>query len=448
MPPPFCHIRGCEKDARVSGIASWMAGYLPDGDFRRIAIKPNLVKHAEHPAFPVSALVTATFMIEAAVEACLQKYSSAESITVCDAPLQTCDWDLLVRQAGIDRLADRFAPWKKPRVSFVDLRRAHFEKRNGYIEGGNGIASGDPAGYAGVVLDDRSFLEAVSGQRGRFRVDDYDPALTAGSHRAGCHRYLVAGTVLDSDLFVNLPKLKTHQKAGLTCALKNLVGIIGDKACLVHHMRGKDEFAPGTPWPVRLQVRARALLQGRSRAAFSSARRVWNLLKRAHGIETEGTRDNLDGAVYVGAGSWYGNDTIWRMIYDLNKVVSYAPPGGGPLRDTPQRARVAFMDAVVAGEGNGPIQPLAVETGVVAAANDPFLLDMAASRLMGFDWRLIPKLARFREFNDPILARFDPESVSLEFNGETLRGIKALPVLHGFLPPPGWKGHIEERQGK
>ena len=40
------------------------------------------------------------------------------------------------------------------------------------------------------------------------------------------------------DLFVNLPKLKTHKKTGITCSLKNFVGINGDKNWLPHHTEG------------------------------------------------------------------------------------------------------------------------------------------------------------------------------------------------------------------
>ena len=69
--------------------------------------------------------------------------------------------------------------------------------------------------------------------------------------------------MLAADLIVNLPKMKTHQKAGVTGALKNLVGCNGEKAFLVHYLKGRpcdggDEFPPDVPWAVRLQVLGRA----------------------------------------------------------------------------------------------------------------------------------------------------------------------------------------------
>ena len=49
---------------------------------------------------------------------------------------------------------------------------------------------------------------------------------------------LVPLAVLEADVIVNLPKLKTHKKAGVTCALKNLIGINGNKEYLPHHRIG------------------------------------------------------------------------------------------------------------------------------------------------------------------------------------------------------------------
>ena len=47
---------------------------------------------------------------------------------------------------------------------------------------------------------------------------------------------------LEADVIINLPKLKTHQKAGITCALKNLIGINGNKEYLPHHRIGGFEL--------------------------------------------------------------------------------------------------------------------------------------------------------------------------------------------------------------
>src|SRR5262249_446314 len=89
-----------------------------------------------------------------------------------------------------------------------------------------------------VDLAEDSFLEDIAEHSGQFRVSMYKPSVMAEHHRAGKHEYLVTKRIFEADLVVNLPKLKTHAKAGLTGALKNLVGINGHKESLPHHIKG------------------------------------------------------------------------------------------------------------------------------------------------------------------------------------------------------------------
>lgn len=421
---------------------------LPEGDFRRIMVKPNWVIHETVPEFPIAALVTSASLIAAVVDACLSKYPNVEQITVGDVPLQSCDWDLLCKQAGISELIAKYG--SEPRVRFLDLRRERFILENGFMR--PQTSDGDPKGYSEVLLDNSSFLEEVSQRSAQFRVSDYDPKETTSKHGPGRHRYLIASSVLDSDLFINLPKMKTHQKAGITGALKNLVGVNGQKAYLVHHRQGHarsggDEFPADANRLVVLQVRVREALQKRSATLFKTMRFAWKLLKRMRGIETVATRENMASArdIYVGAGSWYGNDTIWRMIFDLNRIIRFAPRGGGELSPLPQREYFVIMDGMIAGEGNGPLQPLPVKLETILAGSDPFLVDCCMARLMGFDEQKIPSIANRKLFRHG-WGDFDVNEVAIEFNGRELCGLDALPVLHGFIPPPGWKSHIEKEE--
>lgn len=423
--------------------------HLPPGDYRRIVIKPNWVKHETSPHFPIVALVTSSELIDAVLEACLDKYATAETITVCDVPLQTCDWPALCAQSGINRLMDKYRTLQRPQVRFLDLRRERLLEQDGFFRPDSDPA-GDPLGYREVVLDRASFLEPISDERERFRVSDYDPGLTVSSHQRGHHRYLIAGTILDADLLINMPKMKTHQKAGITGALKNLVGINGQKAYLVHYREGTprqggDEFPPEVPLPVVLQVRVRDVVQRRSERLFRALRPLWQVARRLWGIETSASGlERLHAKrFYLAGGSWHGNDTIWRMVFDLNKIARYAPRTGGVLQPTPQRDSVVVLDGLIAGEGNGPLQPLPVHTKLLAFGEDPFRLDMAMSRLMGFDRRRIPTLSHFREFADPVWGSFDPDHVEFSVNGERREGVDSLPVVARFAAPPGWRGKIE-----
>lgn len=430
-------------------LADRIRALLPRGDFRRICIKPNWVLHEQQPAFPIRALITSRRLICATLDACLAAYPNAEWITVGDVPLQSCEFERMLDQCGLKAEISRYEAIPNPRIRFLDLRRERFRLINGFLEH-DPSAMGDPLGYREVILDRDSLLDPISTASSRFRVSDYDPGLIASSHRPGFHRYLIAGSALEADLFINLPKMKTHQKAGITGALKNLVGINGQKAYLVHHRQGSpdeggDEFMPGTPWLIRVQVRMRERLQKRNRAAFAVARAGWRALKRLYGIHTEATRERLHAGqrVYIAAGSWYGNDTIWRMVYDLNAIIVRAPREGGTLRAEPQRAYVAIIDGEVSCEGNGPLQPLPVDSGLFIAGTNPLALDLAMARLMGFDYQKIPCLSHFRELRVPEWNAIDPAGLRIQKDQALILGLNNLAPIKRYVPPPGWRDHIE-----
>ena len=432
-------------------LRRFCAEALPEGRFQKILLKPNWVLHASKPEFPIEAMITSSRLIEAVIDACLEKYPDLESLIIGDVPLQSCDFDLMCRQSGIADLKIKYARMPDSRVRFLDLRREIFKQTGGYLEREE-HAGGDPSGYAEIILDERSQLDAVSHRAETFRVSDYDPEETKSVHRKGSHRYLIARSVLEADLVINLPKMKTHQKSGVTGALKNLVGINGSKACLVHHQLGKpsrggDEFPDDAPLEIVWQVRLREVLQKRSQFAFRSAKPIWELVKVIRGIKTVATRENLQkGGVYVGAGSWYGNDSIWRMVYDLNLIIQFGKATGGCLSETVQRTVISIMDGVIAGEGNGPLQSIPVVGNVLLASRNPFLVDFGMAKLMGFDWRKIRLLSNYRNFSCVAYTDFAPGNFRVILDGKTYdAGIDSIPTIKPFIPPPGWVGHIEAR---
>jgi hypothetical protein len=424
------------------GALDFIKNVLPDGAYRRIVIKPNWVKHQEDPAFPIEALVTSAELIDLTIQACLAKYKHIDRIAVGDVPLQTCDWALLCRQSGVDKLIEKYRGHHDPAIDFKDWRKERWVTRKNFMRLVCD-APGDPRGYVEVYVDEKSMLEEVSHNAEKFRVSDYDPEETISRHKKGRHHYLICKTILEADLVINLPKMKTHQKSGITGALKNLVGINGSKAYLVHHQKGApgsdaDEFPPDGSRLVYWQVRARELLQKRSSGLFRAAKIFWDLFKRIKGIQTRGTRENLSKNFYIGSGSWYGNDSIWRMVYDLNSIILLAADAGGPLKSEPQRTVFSLMDAFIAGEGNGPLQPLPVRTNLLIASDNPFLVDVAAAGVMGFDWKKIRMLANYKKFIYQPWSEFAPEAVN----------ITTYKSERPFIPPPGWRGHIESEESK
>lgn len=413
---------------------------------KHIVLKPNWVLHETDPVFPIQALVTDPAVIEATAEACLDLFPGAESIVVGDCPLQYADWPLMCSQSGLDPVIERLNQKGRGKIIFRDLRKEVFMRAEGSFLA-PGKASGDPLGYQIVELGKRSHLEALSGDSDKFGVNDYSASVTSSNHKPGFHNYFVSKSVLNSDLIINLPKWKTHAKSGITCALKNLVGINGDKAYLPHFRRGApkwrgDEYNDENRWLYWMQTTLRENLQKRSRWAYKLLKPGWELLKKINGLETRFDDPAAKPKkFYAAGGAWYGNQTIWRMIYDLNLVIQCADKEG-KLQTTPQRQYFCIVDGLTSGEGNGPVEPLPRETDWVIFGNDPFALDSALGHFMGFSAEKIALLANRREFAGVNWGAFDLKELEAELDGKKIR-VQDSPLNFKFVPPPGWRGHIE-----
>ncbi|MBM3831938.1 MAG: DUF362 domain-containing protein [Verrucomicrobia bacterium] len=418
-------------------------GWLP----RRIVIKPNWVLHETDPAFPIKALVTDTRLIEATVEACLELFPSAESILVGDCPLQYADWPLMCRQAGLEPVMERFSRTGEGKVAFRDLRKEVFRQNQGTFLSESRDPHGDPKGYREVELGNRSHLEPISHQSKRFAVNDYSAAVTSSNHRPGSHKYFVSQSVLHADLFINLPKWKSHQKSGITCALKNLVGINGDKAYLPHFRKGApkwggDEYRDENRWLYFAQTQLRERFQKRSQLAYKVLKPGWELIKRVRGIETRiENREAAPKSFYIAGGAWHGNETIWRMIYDLNLIIQCADADGN-LQSTPQRHYFCIVDGMISGEGNGPLQPLARETDWLVCGSDPFEIDAALSWFMGFNPEKLPVIARRDQFGGLGWGDFEFDQLQTRLDDQVIKPVES-PINFQFRPPPGWRNYVE-----
>jgi len=111
-------------------------------------------------------------------------------------------------------------------------------------------------------------------------------------------------------------------------------------------------------------------------------------------------------------GSWPGNDTIWRTCLDLNRILLYGRTDAS-LSDSVQRRVIHLVDAVVAGQGDGPLAPQPLKIGFLLAGENAAAVDWVGAQLLGYEASKIP-IAReaFGEFKWP-LTSFDHESVRL-----------------------------------
>ncbi len=112
--------------------------------------------------------------------------------------------------------------------------------------GAASIAVGDsPAFQSGDAVGDKSGLKAAALEEGAAWVDFSDAVEIDVPDARLFKRFPVARAVLDADLVVSLPKLKTHGLAYFTGAIKNMYGVIPGLNKASYHLRfpGRAEFA-------------------------------------------------------------------------------------------------------------------------------------------------------------------------------------------------------------
>ncbi|HXL46672.1 MAG TPA: DUF362 domain-containing protein [Candidatus Binatia bacterium] len=399
----------------------------------RVVVKPNWVMHKNRGPWGLGPLVTDPTLIRAVVEGALAARPSR--LAVGDAPLQGCDLARLLSDTALDRWA---ADLKTREPTFEGLR--DFRRTTCAFRYGVRVAREEQQPEADFVLFDlggESLLEPVTDGCGSFRVTQYDPRQMRKTHAPGRHCYLVARAIIDADVVINVPKLKTHCKAGITNALKNLVGINGNKEYLPHHRvggsrHGGDCYPGGSVLKRAIEI---ALDQSNLAPAPGTRAFAWN----ATG-DFLGRLAQLMGDEVGVEGAWSGNDTVWRTCLDLNRILHYGRTDG-TLAETPQRRVLHVVDAMVAGQGDGPLAAEPLELGVLLGGGNPAAVDWVGAHLLGYDPHRVA-LAReaFGRFRWPITA-FERDEVRLigDLGGGAARLTGVLASAQSVKHPPGWR---------
>ena len=415
-----------------------LAELIQPGDY--VLLKPNLIResHLQRPD-EWEQVITHGAIICAVVGLVVEALQGSGRIVIADGPQTDSDFDQISARVGLAQIVNDF---RREGVSIeaYDLRRDRWFQKGDVIYKRVRLA-GDPAGYTTVELGAASEFSSYA-LSGNFYGADYDVSETATFHNAERHSYVLCRSVMDADVVINLPKLKTHKKTGVTLSLKNMVGINGYRNCLPHFTRGTpsqggDEF-PSDGVRARVEGQAiRAFKKAISLVGGSSG--TW-----ARGIKQAGRAVFGDSEQVTRSGNWYGNDTTWRMALDLNKALFYFNGEGLP-RSKPLRY-LTIVDGIIAGEGNGPMSPDARPAGLIVAGRNPVAVDTVCTLIMGFDYRRIGIVASAWNIKDYALAPFPSREVRCssnlpEWNG-SLEDIGQAPHL-AFRPHFGWKGHIE-----
>lgn len=302
----------------------------------KVFIKPNWVASKWRASCPhrdtLYSVITHPHVIEAVTDYVAQALRGQGEIIIGDNPSIDADFWELMEFTQIERLKEKY----DCKVSVLDLRPlvcddlANYGKRDKMVS-----QPGDPAGTAEVNLGRESLLYGVDPTRFRGVFDEREE--TVASHTGETQLYTFARSLYDADVYISIPKMKTHQKVGATLNLKGLVGSISNKNQLVHWQVGYPEIH-GDEYP--------------SKAAWEAAQTA----KVTH------------------RGAWPGNDTIWRMVVDLYNA----------LRKR-ERRYLSVVDGIVAGEGQGPFCPTSKNANTIIVGEDLLATDIVTARYMGLN---------------------------------------------------------------
>ena len=455
-------LYGLGMDRDNFGTPNWnpFGKLIKPGD--KVVLKPNLVLDVyPEGGNGSSAMITHPSILRPIIDYVLKASKGSACITICDAPLQSASWGNLINKNLYQDLVDYY---KKMgiNVGLLDLRiiRSYCNKYGGIQKAMN--LPGDPRGNCIVNLGRDSCLEPIIGDFKKFEITGYPSGTVAQHHNTKKNEYLISRTVLESDVFINLPKMKTHKKAGVSLSLKNLIGINVDKSWIAHHRRGSvrnggDEF---DTQPLLFRIRSSLILYLRQfklgvlllRYFFSPLKGFISTVKktlikvRKYGQVSVSTSLRNNGHHIVTEGSWHHNDTLWRTILDINRILFYAD-SEGKLHEDKQRRYFTLIDGISGMEGEGPMEGTPKDAGCLVAAYNPVASDYAAASIMGMDPDKIPSIRECFKLQKYRLINFGSEEFIIDSNFPYYKDLIRLDWNDSlkFIPPKNWQGYIESR---
>ncbi len=350
-------LKEMQLDSQNINTANWnpFKSFIKEGD--NVLIKPNLVNHV-NPKGTIDCMITNFSLIRPVIDYTILALNGTGTIIVGDAPVQGCDFNKLKL---INNLENNINLYKSiyPKIRLMDFRK----NENEDIE------------CITVKLDNKSSFSELDNLNKEYSITNYDLKLMNIHHNGSTHEYIIPKEVLNSDVIINMPKPKTHRKAGMTACMKNFVGINGNKECLPHHRTGGpnkngDEFPENNflkdifSWLSKYSYRNNRVIEFFRKCIFFILNKI--------------------GKMKFTEGSWYGNDTIWRTILDLNKLIIYTDKQG-KLNNMPQRRIFNICDMIISGEKEGPLLPSDKKVGLIVAGFNQLNNDYTIAQIMGFD---------------------------------------------------------------
>ena len=396
-----------------------------------VLLKPNFVKHFSE-RHGVKGLITHGSIIRAVADYVYIALKGKGRIIIADGPMDDADFEKIAELTGLYEIKRFYAGMTGFNIEIYDLRQEMVIKKKGRIIQRTKL-QGDPAGYTAIDLAEMSEFKRSALDYRSFKGAESDADIMYLHHNETKDEYLISNTFLRSDVVINIAKMKTHRRAGVTLSLKNLIGITGDRNWLPHFCNnGSGNHNEDYDSDVK-----------------NLDNKIFRIIKRPLAVLAKPLRDRL--RQYVGVtrstienGNWYGNDIMWRTIIDLAHINDYADKRG-VIKKERQRKSFAIIDGIVAGEGDGPLNPRPKACGLLIGGFNYLCVDAVTSRLMGFEPMKIPKFKRVSNEIWRRICGIDLRDImclsNVEYWNKALGDLKDGHLI--FKPHYGWKRHIE-----
>jgi uncharacterized protein (DUF362 family) len=409
-----------------------------------VVIKPNWIRESHiFREAEWDYVITHPTVISAVLAIVLECLKNRGKVIIADAPETASNFEKILAHYPIKQWENDCAK-NGISLEIIDLRDDEWMvDKNVVIE--RKKLPGDPRGSTEVNLKGElsEFYRKPKSSKGFFGADS-NINETNKVHNGIDNIYRVSKSIIEADVFINICKLKTHKKSGITCCLKNLVGINTYKNFLPHctigtQDNGGDQF-PSNSSKTRFEATLmpyihQYILKFPKFAKFFSP--FMTLGKNIFGTNQETIR----------GGGWHGNDTLWRTVLDLNKILFYADPVGNLKNENfeSKKKYIGIVDAILAGEGNGPKSPDPIKMNYVFFGVNPVAIDTLCATLMNFDPLKIPVIKESFHIKRYPLTNFSYQDILMNYLNQDISIAEIPPNMFvSFTPSKGWQGSIEK----
>ena len=408
----------------------------------KVVIKPNFVKESHlYKLDDWEYIITHSEVIKFVLINVIEALNNKGEIYIIDAPQTDSDYEKIIERVRLPEIVNELRKTTEVKIEYYDIREERWFYKQGIIVKRKKLA-GDPKGYVKVNLGSDS--EFHSKENKDYYGADYDTNETKRYHNENDNIYIVSKTILDCDVFINLPKLKTHKLGGITASLKNLVGTCVIKNSIPHHTMGSPETGGDKFQQATGKNETESKLKSLALKVLKSKNPLINYpfiaIKWLAGLFFGSPKSET-----IRNGSWHGNDTIWRASLDLNKILIYAN-SNGEMCEQPQRKYFTLIDGIIGGDGKGPMEADPKESGILIASTNPVYADTVAAALMGYDYKKIPTISKGYEIKKYPLTSCGADDIVITSNQgswqKKISDFRYEDTLK-FNPHFGWVGNIE-----